>query len=187
MSDQTYELIRDLLPLVGVTVGVVMTAWVGAGNEAKRWRRDFTLEVFREQREFVGEVMVNVNNQHILLQHICSILRGQGGPADAVTRLGSAVDDWRRLLALSGVMAQPDVQTAMVAFDVARADVNEAINAKDLPAMDGLLTKIDTARLELVEQINTYFHASGRLVARHVLPARTRLWRRLRGESTDYF
>lgn len=186
MSSDVTDLISEALPLVGVVVGVVLGALLNSGAETRRWRRQFVLETFREQRDFIGQALVSLNTLHILLEHIDNSLHGTGAPADVLQRLGPAQEEWRRVLGLMGTAAQPSVQEAMTAYDQRRADVMEAVNAKNPEQVHAALASATEARKEVVLAAIAFQELVAIHLARHVLPWRTRVWRRLRGEALDY-
>jgi hypothetical protein len=186
MSSDVTELIRDSLPLVGVVVGGLLGAWFNSSGDTKRWRREFTVDTYREQRDFIGQMLIAVNTLHILLHHLGSALQGGSAPADLLERLGPATEEWRRMLALMGTAAQPGIQEAMSQYDQCRAEVAEAVNAKNASQIQSALASTDNAYTTLLTAVKTAQEAMVGHVARHVLPRRTRLWRTLRKQSLDY-
>jgi hypothetical protein len=186
VSSDVTDLISEALPLIGVVVGVVLGALFNAGTETRRWRRQFIVETFREQRDFIGQALVSLNRLHILLEHIDSALQGTGAPADVLQRLGPAQEEWRRVLGLMGTAAQPSVQEAMTAYDERRAEVMEAVNAKKPEQVHAALESAVKARTEVVLAVNAFQSTVAVHLARHLLPWRTRVWRRVRGEALDY-
>lgn len=185
MSPSTAELIRDSLPLVGVVVGGVLGAWLNTTSETRRWRRQWMFETYREQRDYIGQVLAAVEAQFILLHRFGDAARGRG-PVTSQERIRVADDEWRRVLALKGTSAQPDLQHAMTSFDQARSDVVDAVNARDHPGVDASLDALIDARTRMMKSVKTYQDAMTVHLARHVHPLRTRTWRRLRGQTLDY-
>lgn len=78
MSPSTAELIRDSLPLVGVVVGGVLGAWLNTTSETRRWRRQWMFATYREQRDYIGQVLAAVEAQFILLHRFGDAARGRG-------------------------------------------------------------------------------------------------------------
>lgn len=186
MSSNVTELIRDSLPLIGVVVGGVLGAWLNSAADTRHWRREFTLQVYRDDRDFLGQALVAVHALHIALHHLGSALQGQPAPADAIDRITRTTEEFRHVLGLMGTRAQPGVQNALAAYDHRREAVINAANAMNRQSVQPALAALDQA----VEDLNTAVQTSQAAItvhlARYMLPWRTRMWRKLRKESLAY-
>ena len=74
----------------------------------------------------------------------------------------------------------------MTAYDERRADVMEAVNAKNPEQVHAALASAVEARKAVVLAVNAFQETVAVHLARHVLPWRTRVWRRVRSEALDY-
>lgn len=93
---------------------------------------------------------------------------------------------WRRVNAVKGLRAPHDVQIGMVEFDAARGRASTAHNNANHAAMTEAVEQVKAARIAVLNAINEHQAALAPIVARHVLPARTRVWRRLRRQPVEH-
>ena len=96
-------------------------------------------------------------------------------------RVRLADQRWARVLARRGISAPANVQLALSAFDQARAQAAEAVNAKDDQAITTALGEVDSAYMGAMSAMRAAQDEANEDFARLLLPWPTVVWRLVRG------
>jgi hypothetical protein len=185
VSDSTTSLLRDALPLLGVVVGGLLAAFMGAAGDKARWRRDYLMDLHRREVDFLGEAIIAMDGQYVVLGKSVRAALGTRPDAVPIAEVKQADAAWGRALALRVVSTQPVVQQALSDFDVARGACVDAINSGKVGTIAATYSAVDVSRLRVLEASDATLNAVGLHVMRHVLPLRVRLWRRVRGRPEN--
>jgi hypothetical protein len=168
------------LPLVGVALG----GYLSGQADARRWRRDWTIERVRESTTYWAEVVESVDAQFRLIGQCVSASRGER-PAVPAERVETVDAKWGSVLARRGVSASPSLQDALSGFDQARGAAVEAANSHNAESTNAALTELEEARVAVLYTLRADQDAINAELAPLVLSRKQRVvnWRTRRRQE----
>jgi hypothetical protein len=161
--------------------GVLIGGWLNSRADAHRWQRDWMTGRIQELRRVFADTIEAVDVQYKVLAQARDAAKGLR-PGVPVDRVRAADEQWIRIFSRSKIELTGEVELAIVAFDEARAEVAETLNAGDSSAADLAVTKFEGARRAVLLEMNPVLNSMNESLAPHLFSWRQRAWAHIRRE-----
>ncbi|WP_164702938.1 hypothetical protein [Modestobacter sp. KNN46-3] len=166
--------------VVGVLLGTLIGAYLSRQREQLGWQREWLTGRIEERTRFAADVCRAIDTIFVVYGQCADAVAGKRSPVPH-ERVEAADAAWREVLSTRYVYAHEGLQEVLVAYDQDRALSAEATNTRQPAAIAAALGRLEARRVRVLGEIQQERTWINEALAEHVLPARVRWWRRLRG------
>lgn len=172
--DWSSLLSSPLIGVVGTLLGAIVGSSLTSARDRRRYGRELLTSVLDRRTAYRGDVCSAIDFLIITYGNAGDAAMGLRSPL-APDRLDGAEARWREVLTRKYVYAEPRLQEAMTAVDVARDAAVRAITRKDAPSILLSRQRLDAARLTVLDAVQEEGQELNEAIAYELALKRTRL------------